>query len=111
MVFTLGSITALVLAVFVIIGGVIGFLKAQSIMSLVAGVVSAVLLAGCAYAMSINPTYGLIGAIVVASMLEGIFVIRLKKTKKFMPAGMMLAACLLAQVAFIVDFVLRSSKQ
>lgn len=111
MIFMMGSIAASVLAALVIIGGIIGFVKARSMMSLVAGVVSAILLFVCAWLMtSANAMAGLIGAFVVSAMLEGIFVIRLKKTKKFMPSGMMLIASLLAQVVFIYEFAVTSGK-
>lgn len=110
MVLSIGSITALVLAALVIIGGIIGFAKAQSIASLIAGVVSAALLGGCVFLMSLNQGYGLIAAIVVAGILEGIFFVRLRKTKKFMPAGLMIGASALSQVLFIVDLVTSNFK-
>jgi len=69
-----------------LVGGLIGFLKAKSRVSLIMSASFAVALAACAG--------GLIPQRVVPEALLGallvVFVIRVLKTRKFMPAGLML---------------------
>ena len=68
-------------------GGLFGFYKAKSKVSLVTSVVSAAILALCALGVVFKPYM----ADVVMVVLLVVFAIRLGKTKKFMPSGMMLA--------------------
>lgn len=94
-----------VLGLLMIVGGVIGFAKAQSKPSLIAGVASGALLFG-AYAFTFqNLQAGLIAAFVISTLLDGVFAVRLSKTKKFMPSGMMLVVNVLAQLVFIFGIV------
>jgi uncharacterized membrane protein (UPF0136 family) len=98
-----GKISLLVLAVLVCGGGLAGFLKAKSKASLISGIISAALLA-CAYSVaSRNLQQGLIFGTVISGLLCVIFGIRLAKTRKFMPAGMMLALCLIECVLLAVS--------
>ena len=71
--------------VLLVVGGLIGFLKAGSKPSLIASVAFAALLSLCAAGI-LN---SLITDLLLAALLV-VFGMRLAKTKKFMPAGMML---------------------
>lgn len=88
------SVTVLVLSLLTMVGGVMGFVKAKSKASLIAGVISGLALAGC-FAYSLQaPRDGLMGALFVTGLLDIVFIMRYVKTKKFMPAGMMLLCCI-----------------
>jgi uncharacterized membrane protein (UPF0136 family) len=79
--------TKIVLWVYVVLlvaGGLIGYLKAGSTMSLVTSTVFAIPLALCA--LGVLPPW--VGRLLTA-VLAGFFVFRVIKTGKFMPAGMM----------------------
>ena len=77
-------------AVLVAIGGVIGFFNSLSMPSLIAGVASGVLTA-CAFGLTfIDMKLGMGAAFVLMVILESLFAVRLAKSKKFMPAGLML---------------------
>src|SRR5579883_712088 len=78
--------------VLLVIGGLIGFLKAKSQVSLIMSVSFAALLALCAAGI-VFQYY--VADILLAALLV-VFAIRLSKTKKFMPAGMMLILTLAA---------------
>lgn len=93
--FDAARISILVYAVLVGVGGVMGFVKAQSKASLISGVVSAILLAACYLITSPERQIGLLLAAVVSILLLVVFSIRLAKTKKFMPSGMMLVMSLI----------------
>ena len=106
--YDIAKISLLVLSILVGAGGVFGFLKAQSKASLISGIISALLLV-VAYSISErNVQQGLIMGAVVSVLLCIVFGIRLAKTKKFMPAGMLLALCG-AESAFI-GFVLTTTQ-
>lgn len=79
-----------------VVGGLVGFLKAGSKISLITSVIFAVVLAVCGFAGFAG---GWIAAIVVQVLLLGVFVSRLTKTKKFMPSGLMVVVTLAAVVA------------
>jgi uncharacterized membrane protein (UPF0136 family) len=73
-----------------IAGGVLGFVKAKSKASLIAGGASGVLLAIAAYLMGAGHlSIGLILGLIVSVALAGRFIPQFIKTKKPMPAGMM----------------------
>lgn len=74
--------------VLLVAGGIAGFLKAGSKVSLATSLIFAVLLG--LFAAGILPWA--VGANVVLGVLLIVFVIRFAKTKKFMPAGLL---CLL----------------
>ena len=86
--------------VLLVIGGLIGFLKAKSKVSLIMSVSFAALLALCAAGI-VFQYY--VADILLAALLV-VFGMRLTKTKKFMPAGMMLALTLAALVLRHVNF-------
>ncbi len=72
-----------------IIGGVMGYVRAGSMASIIAGSVSGILLLVAAYLMGINTVAGLALAAVVSILLAGRFVPAFMKNGEFMPAGMM----------------------
>jgi len=72
--------------VLLVIGGLIGFLKAGSKVSLIMSVSFAALLSLCAARMIFQPY---VADIILAALLV-VFGHRLTKTKKFMPSGFML---------------------
>jgi uncharacterized membrane protein (UPF0136 family) len=73
-----------------IAGGVLGYVKAKSKASLIAGGASGALLAVAAYLIGAgHVTIGLILGLVVSVALAGRFIPAFAKTKKPMPAGMM----------------------
>ncbi len=80
--------------VVLIIGGLIGFFKAKSHVSLYMSVGFAAALALCATGIIFQR--GVADFLLIALLV--VFAIRLAKTKKFMPAGFMLAFTLLALV-------------
>lgn len=84
------KISVIAFAVIVIAGGIMGYVKAKSKASLISGLVSGIALVGCFIAAQSALKGGLMGALVVSSLLTVVFIIRYIKTKKFMPAGMML---------------------
>lgn len=97
----IANYTILALAILVLVGGIIGFKKAQSRASLIAGLVSFVLLtASYLYASSnhANTKPGLIAGDAIALLLTIMFFFRYSKGRKFMPSGLMIILCMLAVV-------------
>ena len=79
-----------------LIGGLFGFFKGKSNISLVTSVVFAVLLILTTLRGIFDPAFANILTNVVLLVLLVVFTLRLAKTKKFMPSGMMLALTILA---------------
>jgi uncharacterized membrane protein (UPF0136 family) len=82
--------------VFLIIGGLIGFLKAGSKMSIITSSISALLLALCA--LNVFPP---VVAKVLIGLLVVVFAMRLAKTGKFMPSGLMIVMSVAALAALL----------
>lgn len=72
-----------------IAGGVMGFVKAKSRPSLVAGGTSGALLLVAAYLVGARPAFGLGLGLVVSLGLAGRFIGVFRKSGKLMPAGLM----------------------
>ncbi len=79
-----------VFGLFSLIGGVIGFVKAKSKASLIAGMISGVLLLGSAYEMAQNVRAASLVALVVALLLGGRFFGTWRKNHRFMPDLLMI---------------------
>lgn len=82
--------------VLLVVGGLIGFLKAKSKVSLYMSCGFAAGLALCAIPNFLDLSFrrGLANGLMAALLI--VFTIRLAKTKKFMPAGMMLVVTIVA---------------
>jgi|SRR5436190_1224059 len=80
--------------VLLVIGGLIGFLKGKSKVSLIMSVCFAAALSLCAARIIFQPYV----ADILLAVLLIVFAMRLAKTKKFMPAGLMLVVTLAALV-------------
>ena len=82
--------------VLLLVGGLIGFLKAKSQVSLVMSAAFAALLVLCAVHGMLEVSFRKNLANILMAALLVVFAIRLGKTKKFMPAGMMLVVTIAA---------------
>lgn len=77
--------------VLLVMGGLIGYFKARSRVSLVTSCVAAAVLVLSALPGVFAPEFRRGLADLVMAVLLVVFAVRLAKTKKFMPAGLMLA--------------------
>jgi len=85
-------------AVLVSLGGVLGFVKAKSLPSLIGGEVGFVALAVAAYGLYRGQVWGLQAALVLILALMVFFAVRYVRTRAFMPGGLMAILSLLALV-------------
>lgn len=86
--------------VILVIGGLIGLLKGKSKVSLTMSVIFAALLSLCAAGIIFQPY---VPEILLAILLV-VFGMRLAKTKKFMPAGLMLVLTLVTLALRNIQF-------
>src|SRR5690349_9586501 len=86
--------------VLLVIGGLIGFLKAKSRISLVSSIIFAVVL-GFVAIDNPKPVFSVEWSWGILSFLALIFFIRFLRTKKFMPAGMMLLVTAVTIIAMV----------
>jgi uncharacterized membrane protein (UPF0136 family) len=84
--------------VVLVIGGLIGYFKAKSRISLILSVAFAAALSLCAAGIAFYPYMG--NVLLVA--LLAVFAVRLGKTKKFMPSGLMLVITALALLLRVI---------
>ena len=79
----------IVFGILTIAGGVLGYVKAGSMASIIAGSISGVLLLLAAWLMPEHQAAGLIVALIVSLLLAGQFIPKFFRTLKVMPAGLM----------------------
>jgi uncharacterized membrane protein (UPF0136 family) len=79
----------IVFGILTIAGGVLGYVKAGSMASIIAGSISGVLLLLAAWLMPEHQAAGLIIALIVSLLLAGQFIPKFFRTFKVMPAGLM----------------------
>lgn len=90
-----------------IVGGVIGYVKAGSTASIIAGSISGVALLAAAFLLPGNVAAGLIIAGVVSILLAGRFIPSFMQTGKIMPAGMMALLSVIGVIVAIVAWIKR----
>jgi uncharacterized membrane protein (UPF0136 family) len=88
-----------------IIGGVMGYVRAGSMASIIAGSVSGILLLVAAFLMGNNAVAGLALAAIVSILLAGRFVPAFLKNGDFMPAGMMSILSVIGIIMAIVAWM------
>jgi len=86
----LSVIAAIAYGVLALVGGIIAYNQVQSKMSLISGSISGILLILGGVLQLQGHAWGLILATSVTAVLVVVFLIRLAKTRKFMPAGLMM---------------------
>jgi uncharacterized membrane protein (UPF0136 family) len=82
--------------ILLLIGGLIGFLKAKSKVSLITSTIFAVILIFTAIPGILDYSLREKLANIIMALLLVVFAIRLTKTKKFMPSGLMLVVTIAA---------------
>src|SRR5438270_9639905 len=82
------SIYFLIFGALTIVGGVIGYVKAGSLPSIIAGAITGVLLLVAGWIIPNHRTAGLVIALAVSVLLAAQFVPKLLRTGKMMPAGL-----------------------
>lgn len=85
-----------------IVGGIVGYTKVKSKVSLISGSISGILLIAAGYLQLQALTIGLIIAQIITLLLVIVFAIRFSKTRKLMPAGLML---LLGTITLVCLFI------
>ena len=97
----LGIVAAIAYGILAVIGGIIGYIQARSKVSLISGCLSGLLLLIAAGLQLQGYTWGLPLAAIVTTLLVIVFAGRLAKTRKFMPAGLMIILGLVTLIILI----------
>jgi uncharacterized membrane protein (UPF0136 family) len=85
-------LAAIAYGLMAILGGVMGYLKAKSKVSLISGIISGLLLLLSGFMLWQKVAITQVLSQVVTAILVIVFIIRLVKTRKLFPAGLMVAA-------------------
>ena len=88
-----------------IVGGVIGYVKAGSTVSIIAGSISGIALIVAAFLLPGNPALGLAIAGLVSILLAGRFIPAFMKTGAVMPAGLMSILSVIGVIVAIVAWI------
>ncbi len=91
--------------VLTIAGGIVGYVKAGSVASIIAGSITGVLLLVAAFLLPEHRGLGLATALVISLLLAGQFVPKFLQTGRMMPAGMMSILSVIGIIAAIVAFI------
>jgi uncharacterized membrane protein (UPF0136 family) len=91
--------------VLTIAGGIVGYVKAGSVASIIAGSIAGVLLLVAAFLLPEHRGLGLATALVISLLLAGQFVPKFLQTGRMMPAGMMSILSVIGVIAAIVAFI------
>ena len=96
------SLAAILYGVLALVGGGIGYAQARSTVSLVSGLISGLLLIGAGVLIQQGSAIGIWGAIAITVLLIAVFIGRYVKTRKAMPAILMIVAGIVSLVVQVV---------
>ena len=99
----LGTTAAIGYGILTLVGGIMGYIKAKSQASLISGLISGSLLIFAGTAQLMGQSWGLALAAAISAALVVVFILRLVKTRKFMPAGMLILASLVSFGAIVYE--------
>ena len=92
----------IVFGILTIAGGIVGYVKAGSVASIIAGSITGVLLLVAAFLLPEHRAIGLASALILSLLLAGQFVPKFLRTGRVMPAGIMSILSVIGIVAAIV---------
>jgi uncharacterized membrane protein (UPF0136 family) len=95
----------IVFGLLTIAGGVIGYVKAGSVASIIAGAITGVLLLVAAFLLPDHRVAGLAIALIVSVLLAAQFVPKFLRTGTVMPAGVMSLLSVIGIVAAVVVWI------
>ena len=109
MTINIAIIAAIAYGMLAIIGGIIGYTKVGSKISLISGSISGLLLiiSGIIQLMGIN--WGLTFSTIITTILIITFMIRLAKTRKMMPGGLMIFTGIVAVAVMVYEIGTKNS--
>jgi len=99
---TLEIIAAIAYGLLTFLGGILGYLQAKSKMSLISGGISGILLILCGILELQGMGWAKGVALAITGVLIVVFGMRLAKTRKFMPAGLMIIAGIVALILMLL---------
>ncbi|HEY5992077.1 MAG TPA: TMEM14 family protein [Candidatus Udaeobacter sp.] len=95
----------IVFGVLTILGGIVGYVKAGSVASIIAGSITGVLLLVAAFVLPEHRMVGLATALIVSLLLAGQFIPKFLQTGRVMPAGIMSVLSAIGVIVVIVAWV------
>jgi uncharacterized membrane protein (UPF0136 family) len=95
----------IVFGVLTVAGGVVGYVKAGSVASIVAGSITGVLLLVAAFLLPEHRAIGLATAFIISLLLAAQFAPKFIRTGRAMPAGMMSILSVIGIIVAIVAWV------
>src|SRR5213082_1961976 len=95
----------IVFGILTIAGGVVGYVKAGSLPSIIAGAITGVLLLVAGFLLPEHRAAGIATAFVVSFLLAAQFVPKFIRTGKMMPAGMMSILSVIGLIVAIVAWL------
>lgn len=101
---SVAAFSAIAYGILAIVGGVLGYAKVGSQASLISGIISGILLILSGIVQQQGIAWGLPFSMAITLVLIVVFVVRLSKTRKFMPAGLMIIAGLAALGGMLLRF-------
>src|SRR5262245_8836769 len=95
----------IVFGLLTITGGIVGYVKAGSVASIIAGSITGVLLLVAAFLLPEHRVAGLVTALIVSLLLAAQFVPKFLRTGAVMPAGVMSLLSVIGIVTAIIVWV------
>src|SRR5205814_1673848 len=100
----------IVFGVLTIAGGIIGYVKAGSVPSIVAGAIAGILLLAAAFLLPDHQVAGLAVGLITSLLLAGQFIPKFIRTGKAMPAGMMSILSVIGIIMVVVAWIKKSER-
>ncbi len=95
------SIATIIYGFLIASGGIMGFVKAKSIMSIITGGISGVILMVAGFAMGNGKSWALPTTYGITLLLLAFFARRFMHTHKMMPAGMTIGLCIVELIVLV----------
>jgi uncharacterized membrane protein (UPF0136 family) len=95
----------LIFGALTIVGGIMGYVKAGSTASIIAGSITGILLLVAGFILPEHRAAGLITALIVSLLLAAQFVPKLIRTGKVMPAGLMSILSVIGVIVAVVAWL------